>query len=447
MESEARVVEIQKVVGANKIVGSKSITYKNENKLRDAYQIPVEALIFNQYNGRIGTYVQTYERLHGDEINATTKEGEDLIVNFLWKSNEPANQKTKADIEERGQQEVGIVTKDGVVIDGNRRCMLLKIIAKEKHTTPTYFKAVVLDDKLSDNPKEIRKLETSYQLGVDQPQDYNPIEKYLKCKELFFNDEFTLEEIAKMMGETDNKNKPDGKKIQGYLNILALMEKFLKTYGYEGIYTYLQENEQEGPFVDLEGYLQRYRADNGNIKGRDWTPEKEDIDDLEQVYFDYIRAGYGTHKIRCIGNTAKDKGFFNTKEVWDEFLKHYVENIDPINTQEKTFKELREERPDEDPEALIKSRDNDWMNTQSQNGKKLLPNLQENLGKSQRLLDDAAEEAGPLTYLARAVSALGKIDIDNAAFEGKHIEDAINKINGFTWEFKKILKAKSKNNE
>ena len=47
MDSEARALEIQKVVDENIIVGSKSITYKNENKLRDAYQIPVEALIFN----------------------------------------------------------------------------------------------------------------------------------------------------------------------------------------------------------------------------------------------------------------------------------------------------------------------------------------------------------------------------------------------------------------
>ena len=106
--------------------------------------------------------------------------------------------------------------------------MLLKKIDKERHNTPTYFRAIILDDKLSDNPKEIRKLETSYQLGVDQPQDYNAIEKYLKCKELFYEDGFSAEEIGKMMGETASK-------VESYLSILALMEKFLKAYGYEGI--------------------------------------------------------------------------------------------------------------------------------------------------------------------------------------------------------------------
>ena len=447
MDIDSRILAIQKVVTENKDAGSKKITYKGDNTLRLAYDIDVEALIFNQYNGRIGTFVQTHEKLHGEKIDATTVEGEDLIVNFLWKSDEKANHITKADIEDIGQQEVGIVTKDGVVIDGNRRCMLLKTIAKEKHSTPTYFRAVVLDDKLSDNPKEIRKLETSYQLGIDKPQSYKPIEKYLKCKELFYTDDFTLEEIASMMGEKDKKNNSDPKKIQTYLNILALMERFLKTYGYDGIYTYLSENEQEGPFVDLEGYLERYKSKNGNIKGRDWTPDTADINDLELIYFDYIRAGYGTHKIRCIGNTASKTSFFNTKAVWDDFFQRYEENVEPINNQEKSLTELRSERPDEDPQALIKARDSDWKASESPNGKKLSDNLLQNLGLSQTALAEAIEEEGPLFYLNRASLALGRVDMNNSAFEGKHVEEKITSINGFIWEFRKALKAKSRNNE
>ena len=441
MNAEARTTEIQKVRDQDNTVGSKRIIYKGENSLKQAYEIPVESLIFNQYNGRIGTYVKTWEKIHGTEIDPTTKDGEDLIVDFLWKSKITKNQDTKKDIEDKGQQEVGIVTKDGVVIDGNRRCMLLKKIDKERHNTPTYFRAIILDDKLSDNPKEIRKLETSYQLGVDQPQDYNAIEKYLKCKELFYEDGFSAQEIGKMMGETASK-------VESYLSILALMEKFLKAYGYEGIYTYLSDIDAEGPFVDVDQYLKKYKLSNGNIKGRDWTPEPDDIDDLESIYFDYIRAGYGTHKIRCIGNTASKKGFFNTKEVWEKFIEHYEENVEPTNNKEKSLDTLREERPDENTEALIKARDRDWKEAKSDNGKKLIANLQENLGKSQRSLDDAVEEEGPLTYLTRAVSALARVDINNPAFDSsKHIEDAITDINSYTWAFKKALKDKSKNNE
>ena len=45
-----------------------------------------------------------------------------------------------------------------------------------------YFKAVVLDVTLEENPLEIEKLETSFQMGEDEKLGYNPTEKYLKAK-------------------------------------------------------------------------------------------------------------------------------------------------------------------------------------------------------------------------------------------------------------------------
>ena len=67
---------------------------------------------------------------------------------------------------------------------------------------------------------------------------------------------------------------------------------------------------QKGRLWMVINILKNIKLSNGNIKGRDWTPEPDDIDDLESIYFDYIRAGYGTHKIRCIGNTASKNRFF-----------------------------------------------------------------------------------------------------------------------------------------
>jgi hypothetical protein len=47
-----------------------------------------------------------------------------------------------------------------------------------------YFEAVILPANLADVPDEIRRLETTYQMGEDKKLDYNPIEKYLKVQEL-----------------------------------------------------------------------------------------------------------------------------------------------------------------------------------------------------------------------------------------------------------------------
>ena len=428
MDKELRIQKIAEIVGndSNKS-GSKNITYKDDTSEITAYKIPVEYLIFNQYNGRIGTFVKTYEKQY-TSIDATTNKGEKLIVDFLWESKESRNKKTMIDIEDYGQKEIGIITKDGVIIDGNRRCMLLKKLAEKNHSNPTYFRAIILPDTLEDNPREIRKLETIYQMGTDQPVDYNAIEKYLKCKELSEEDGFTNREIAKFMGE-----KPE--KIEEYLKILNLMEDYLKGLGYQEMYTVLSGEKLEGPFVDLRRYIDTQTTGKG-IRNRDWMPEPDDISDLKNTYFDYIRAGFGTLPPRDIANPSKGHGIFNHKRLWDAFIAKHSEQIDSINDDEKTLEDLKQERPEENIDSIIKSRDKDWKNK----AEKL---LKENLHKTKRYLEDANETNAPMELLQRAKSTLEAINTDSDAFN-ENVVGTVKEINSLLWDFQQIIKKKNK---
>lgn len=428
MDAELRTQKIMELEKNTKPCSSKEMIYKSiKAKSMPVYEIPVEYLIFNQHNGRIGTFIKTYEKQYGP-IDPSTPEGEKKIIDFLWNSKESRNKETMADIDEKGQLEFGIITKDGVVIDGNRRCMLLKKLAEKKKTSPTYFKAVILDDTLESNPKEIRRLETIYQMGVDEKVDYNPIEQYLKCKDL--SDDFSNDEIAKMMGKrpTDIKN---------YLEILKLMEDYLKENGYAEMYTILGEEKVEGPFVDLRGYLEKQKTGKG-IRGRDWEPDATDIDDLKNVYFNYIRAGFRTaHGIRDIGNPAKGQGFFNHKKIWNDFLDRYSEKIEPINVEEKSLEDFKAERPNEKVESIIHARDTDWKNRVS-------APMKENMGRTKRDLDDQNEANSPMELLQRAKRTLDSINTDIEAFDGQHIRDICREIRKKAEEFTKIVDQKQK---
>lgn len=432
MQAEIRIEKIQELMRHTKPCSSKEMIYKSTKaRSMPVYEIPVEYLIFNQHNGRIGTFVKTYEK-QNSPIDASTPKGEKTILDFLWASDIPRNKQTQKDIEEKGQLEFGIITRDGVVIDGNRRCMILKRLAEEKKTTPTYFKAVILEDTLESNPKEIRKLETIYQMGVDEKVNYKPIEQYLKCKDL--SKDFTNEEIAKMMGK-------DPSDIKNYLNILELMEEYLKMYGYDEMYTVLGEEKVEGPFVDLRGYLETQKSGKG-MRCRDWEPELEDIDDLKNIYFDYIRAGFRTtHGIRDIGNPSKGQGFFNHKDVWKEFLARYHEKIEPINNDEKPLDDFRIERPDEDIEAIINARDNDWKDLVGR-PKDKPSKLMENIGRTRRDLDDLNEANSPMELLQRAKRTLDLIDVDIDAFKGDEIRSISHDIRKIAESFIKAIDSK-----
>lgn len=425
MEANLRTKKLKDIRINEEPYAKKDIHYKNQNETMNVFQIPLDCLIFNQHNGRIATFVKTYEKEHGP-INANTNEGEELIAKFLWDSKENRNKTTQQDLREKGQLEYGIVTSDGVVIDGNRRFMLLKKIAKDNRNPTAYFKAIILQDTLESNPKEIMRLETTYQMGVDDKVDYSPIQKYLKCHDLTAED-FTEQEISKMMGEEVGD-------IKSHLSILALMDNYLETCGYEGLYRILESQKLEGHFVDLDNYQSRYTSGR-KVQDMDWQPDTTDIDDLKNIYFDHMRAGYGVHDIRIIANPAKDKGFFTQQEIWENFASEHFEKVAAIKDDEKSLDKLREENSSMDSVPLILACDDDFR-------KKVGNDLKANLDITTRKLQDRNSQNAPLELLERAKNTLEAINPEVDTFNCPEVRDISHEIREKVEEFIRIVDGK-----
>lgn len=254
----------------------------------------------------------------------------------------------------------------------------------------------------------------------DDKLDYNPIEKYLKCKELKRLG-FSEEDIAGFMSE-----KPS--QIKEWINVLDLMEDYLKEYDYEGIYTRLEKTE--GPFVDLENYLDSYKKKKSNVRNADWAYSDSDISDLKLVCFDYIRARYEGKEFRDIAKTGKDGSIFFYKDLWEAFLHQHEVNT-PVDA--KTVEELRLEYPNEDLSILLKKRDNEWID--SAKGQ-----LKGNLQRFSRKLEDKRASNKPGELIERALSALQAVDCEQDSFtKDPHIEEMVREINKLTYEMKKIL--------
>lgn len=166
------------------------LRYKGSTRAEIVWRIPLDYLIYNKYNGRIGSDVLSYEKQNG-ELNAESDSDREIIEKFLYESKVDRNKTTMDSLLKNGQQRYGIVTADGIIVDGNRRAMLLnRLFHKHDELGYTYgqvehckyFLAIILPDDAEE--RDIQQLETIYQMGEDDKLDYNPIEKYLKCKEL-----------------------------------------------------------------------------------------------------------------------------------------------------------------------------------------------------------------------------------------------------------------------
>ena len=233
---------------------------------------------------------------------------------------------------------------------------------------------------------------------------------------------FSEDDIASFMSEKSGQ-------IRERLAILKLMEEYLEEYGYNGIYTRLEKTE--GPFVDLQRYIDSYDKRGANVSNVNWAYSDSDVSDLKTVCFDYIRARYEDKDFREIAKTGKEGSIFFHQDLWEAFLADHMEKTPK---DEESIDDLRQKYPDEDLSQLLKRRDNDW-NEQAK-GK-----LSGNLQRFTRKLEDKRAANKPAELVERALNALQLVDYEqNSFYTEPSIREMVNKINTISYEMKKLLK-------
>ena len=106
--------------------GKSPIHFNGQQRFLDVYEIPLELLRFNTKNGRILMEIASLNEATGERsIDVDDMDSQELIFRALWESNVERNTRTLEDLEEKDQQVPGVITSDGVIIDGNRRASLL----------------------------------------------------------------------------------------------------------------------------------------------------------------------------------------------------------------------------------------------------------------------------------------------------------------------------------
>ena len=299
--------------------------------------------------------VKSFEREHSS-LDPERMADAQQIAQFLFDSNEIANEKTKKSIAQNGQLETGIITSDGVIVDGNRRAsLMLSILHDDKTYSPSEhercekFRAVVLPEDA--NEKEILRLETTYQMGADEKVGYNPIEKYLHARDMV-NKGFTLVEIAEYMA------LGSATKVQELLDVMALIDDYLDYYEYTGIYTRLPRGFEDD-LIKLNLTLKRIQS--GRIN---WIPSDRIIEvqnDLKCICFDFIRLNAKTEEgfdYRTIAY-ASSGNFLSSEEVWNKFVEDWRGATEDV-VEESIDTVLSTSRSASDSERLLENRDNEW---------------------------------------------------------------------------------------
>ncbi len=419
MNKETRIQKIQEIIkrDENKPFGKMEIPWNDKLESKDVYLIPLEYLIYNKYNGRILSRTQSLEKQNYN-IDVETDEGKLKIEKLLWDSNETRNKTTLASINDYGQQKVGIITRDGIVIDGNRRVMLLNYGKKY-----TYFKTVVLNVTLDENPLEIEKLETTYQMGEDEKVGYNATEKYIKSKLLYkkltqkvyssnpekhIPDHKTIAKIANWMGEEPSE-------VVKYLDTMEVMDEYLEFLEYDGIFTQLDKREDQ--FLNLTKWLKTYYG-GASKKGFDGYKD-DDVDDLKAIAFDYIRAKYEGKEFRFIAEGQRPNHFFGDKEIWKSFVKYHNEKIRKVVEVEIDYNSTNLNKHLDD-------RDSKFYEATKIDGKTSF--LEENIDDHKTKLGNNRASDEPEKLVVKALDALNAIKTGHKSFAKKEVQKQVGEL-------------------
>ena len=351
--------------------GKSPIHFNGQQRFLDVYEIPLELLRFNTKNGRILLEIASLNETTGERsIDVDDMASQRLIFEALWESNIERNSKTLADLEEKGQQVPGVITSDGVIIDGNRRASLLMRLAIKNPTIKYKFKAVILDESSSDdNGKTLEAFEIAKQISEDTKVDYNPINKYIKAAKMAEDYNLEFSDLAKLWSVKESE-------IKKWLDIKVNMDKYLTHIGANGHYKSL-EGMEDG-FINFTNLWKKIEPlDTPGVSDEIELGVSDKIM-MEKAYFDLLRYSYRNNEnnfnfknIRSLFFTAHKQGgvqFLGKPILIERFLKKYKESVSEENTSfesENSISALRSQYPQEDKSGLLKIKDNKWAASSS----------------------------------------------------------------------------------
>ena len=224
------------------------IPLKGEAKFYDVYRVPTQYLIYNIRNGRFAAELLAKESELKRRLDPGTPEDAKIIQKLLLELNPTETDALKRDLQKNGQLDPGVITKDGAVINGNRRMAILSALYEETHEPRFEYLRVARLPKDVDE-KDLWRIEAGLQFAKEFRLDYSPINELLKLKEGqdsgFSPDEISLTLLGRFTAS----------KVKEKLEILKLIETYIESIGKPRQYHIVQDEHDVEKFNSLQAIV------------------------------------------------------------------------------------------------------------------------------------------------------------------------------------------------
>jgi len=381
------------------------IPYKDwgrKEKASSIYEVPIEYCKYRKNNGRIKTEILSYEKLKGQLITED-KNTQDIISDFLSKSDSKKNEDLKKILKKEGQKEAAVMTSDGFLINGNRRKWALTEINKE---TPDErfkkLKVVILPgtgDPERPTVTDIAILEIRFQASVSGKSEYSKMNKALTYYSNVKSGIPLLELLKDDPTFGDPSSKNFKKKLKffedEYFEPVKLMEEYLNINNIKGDYTRVANRWMS--FEELSTkVVSKLKSDKFLIENN-----------IKQNEIGTIKAAaYNIIKIKDAGEVAPDNRYLIRgipQWIKKTDLKRDLLKIGNIEDVDENIKD-----PDERDEKWQKEKSGQIINI---------------IKKLQNLTTRIKDQEDPLTRLQEALQKLQHEDLDINQLKNMKISD------------------------
>lgn len=186
-----------------------------------------------------------------------TSEATQAALQHLWKKAHRKFEKLKESLSVEGQTEPGVITREGILVNGNTRLVALRELGKR------WIRVAVLDSDA--RPFELAELELRLQVRESGHDTYRLSNELLFIHEMKWEHGRTDEEIARQLNWTPSRPALGKQRVELYLRLLSLVRE-------------LQHRDPRLPitFFDDE---------------RGGTGKLQQLKELEQRYFELVDEG------------------------------------------------------------------------------------------------------------------------------------------------------------
>jgi hypothetical protein len=419
-------------VGGQDRLPRQKLIVKGQAQHFPIYRFALDILSYNKGNGRIKAEVIEKEAELGRELTPSDEQGQKIIKEILLSITKSENEKIKEDLRKIKQINPGIITCDGIVINGNRRKALLEELYNETGNDEyNYLDVHVLPSDI--NKAELWLIEAGIQLSAPQQLDYSPINHLLKLRE----GRTAGLQIEKMAARIYGVSKD---KIDADLKRLELIDEYLQDYlSKDGKY-YLVRGLNEH-FINLQNILDWAEHPRGPVR-RNWNPDESDMEELKLVGFYYIRMRMPHLRVRDI------RDLFARHESWSEVKNALAVPVELTSEQKSRLGIDPEYDLEEDEEEELQEQDEKETFTTKIEERDLREDAiwrDVHKGQLKSFFQDAKEQVQiikdserPLTLARRALKNIEAIPEDPEKLQEPDMDEVLSKIIARTNALRKL---------